>query len=242
MKIFIAIPAYRGIVCPPFVDALEATGEYFTEKGLDYQINVLPGCCYIQVARNILAQDFIESDCDKMLFLDDDISWNPEDAYKLVMKDKDVVAGVYPLKSDVEEYPAYFPTDSNRRAKIEDDLMEAVRIPGGFLAIKKEVFLKLQEAYPSHKYTEIQRGIKEPKPRDFCDFFPQGVNANKQWEGEDYGFCRLWVDIGGKIYVMPDVDFTHHASDKSWSGNLYQHFLKEMAREKENVPCESTED
>ena len=33
-----------------------------------------------------------------MMFIDNDISWNPNDVIKLILDDKNLIGGVYPLK------------------------------------------------------------------------------------------------------------------------------------------------
>jgi hypothetical protein len=48
---------------------------------------------------------------------------------------------------------------------------------------------------------------------------------------EDINFCRLWRDIGGKVWVDPHLTLFHHGG-KSYEGNLAQH-LAEIGRMKE---------
>lgn len=222
MKVMLAIPAYRGIVCPQFVDSLEETGKYLTEMGIDYFVSVLTGCCYIQIARNKLVSEFINSDADKLVFLDDDISWNKFDLVKLITDSEPVTCGVYRLKTDFEEYPAILVADSNGAANICDSKIEATRVPTGFLCVDRSVFETLLWSYPELSYTEVERGTGNLNTKDYFDFFPQGVK-NNEWVGEDYAFCDLWTKLGGKIYVYPNMTIAHHSSDKSYSGNYYEY-------------------
>ena len=41
---------------------------------------------------------------------------------------------------------------------------------------------------------------------------------------EDYSFCRRWTGTGGKIWVVPDIDFVHTGINR-WSGNYHEHLL-----------------
>lgn len=224
MKLFIAIPAYRGVICPKFIDSLEATGLMLKEYNIDYRVEVLSGNCYIQAARNELVNSFLSSDCDKLLFLDDDISWNPKDVLSLIDSGKDVVCGVYRLKTDYEEYPVIVFADSNGRTTIVNNMMMASRVPTGFLYIDKNVFIKIRESRPDLVYTQNHRPYGSRPPQVMFDFFPQGVKDG-YWIGEDYAFCDLWTSTGGEIWVIPDMDIDHHSTDNTYLGNYYKFLM-----------------
>jgi len=169
-------------------------------------LSVLQGSCYVQTARNELVKAFLDSDCDSIFFLDDDISWHREDALKFLEMDDDIVAGVYPYKTKEEGYPVVIHTyDDGRPVIRRDGCIKGALVPGGFIRIKRQAIEKMVEAYPALKYS---------KPVDFdavelVDLFPQGVK-NGRWVGEDYAFCELWTALGGEIIVVPDIDFIHH--------------------------------
>jgi GT2 family glycosyltransferase len=41
------------------------------------------------------------------------------------------------------------------------------------------------------------------------------------WYGEDYAFCRNWRDAGGELIIVPDLDITHHTTEKAYEGNFH---------------------
>jgi hypothetical protein len=93
----------------------------------------------------------------------------------------------------------------------------------GFMKIKRSVFEILIKAYPKQMYC----AKVNDKPTDiYYDFFPQGV-YNQRWWGEDYSFCRLWTQTGGKIWILPDIDFVHYGLNKEYHGN-YHEYLKRL--------------
>jgi hypothetical protein len=57
------------------------------------------------MGRNQLASDFMMSDCDKMFFIDSDISFEPGAIVKLALFDVDLVGGAYRYKFETENYP-----------------------------------------------------------------------------------------------------------------------------------------
>lgn len=214
MKIIFATPAYRGIQCGPFLDSLEATVSLCMTHGYDTEFIQLTGSPYVQTARNTLLMQAYEQGADKLFFLDDDISWNPKDALRLIESGYDVVAGLYRFKQDEINYPAVLYTDEEGRAAFRPDgSLAAARVPTGFLCIDRKVIKQLIEAYPQQRYVEGADEIT------LYDFFPQGIRDGK-WVGEDYAFCDLCTDIGINIFVVPDMDLCHYSSTARYDGNF----------------------
>lgn len=222
MKIFFATPSYKGLNYIPFCDSLEATVKKCSELGYETEFSMITGCCYVQSARNELVYKFMQSNSDVLFFLDDDISWHADKAIELIQMKDDVVAGIYPMKSPKEQYPVVIYTDASGYPVVrQDGCIAAKNVPTGFLKINRSVIEKLEFAYPSKRYVEIQDG--EEKYHCY-DLFPQGV-YNGRWVGEDYAFCNLWCDISGQIWVVPNIDFCH----AEFNGN-YHEFLKKQPR------------
>jgi hypothetical protein len=53
------------------------------------------------------------------------------------------------------------------------------------------------------------------------------LHREGQLYGEDVGFCILWRDIGGKVWVDPNLSLTH-TGYKAFEGNLAKH-IREVA-------------
>lgn len=222
MKIYFAIPSYRGIESLDFLDALEATVKLCEERGHQHVVSILSGCCYVQVARNELVKQFLDTDCDTLFFLDDDLTWKPEDALKLIEMADEVVAGVYPKKTAQEDYPVVIKTNPEHYPiGREDGCIEALFVATGFLRVKRSVIERLIEANPAQKYFKRVNG----EPIDgYCDLFPQGVHEG-QWVGEDFAFCRLWHALEGKIWISPNMDLTHWKGKEPFHGNYHKFLL-----------------
>lgn len=224
MKVMFCCPAYRGLVCPPFLDSLEATAKLFEENGIDCCLNMIPGCGSIQLVRNEFVKQFLESDYDYLFFLDDDISWDAKDALRLVQADRDICAGIYPLKAEIptpEPFAVVTQCTDDGKALVDDDgYLIAARAPTGFMCIKRNVFEGIRAAYPHLEYED-----KSPNETEYTtrfDYFPQGV-YHRRWLGEDFAFCGLWTGIGGHVTVIPDMTLGHHSQKQSWYGNFYQY-------------------
>jgi hypothetical protein len=57
-----------------------------------------------------------------------------------------------------------------------------------------------------------------------------------QVRGEDYVFCERWRDIGGKVFVDPYLDLTHHDGATGYAGNLAA-WLKSRIEQKQDQPA-----
>jgi hypothetical protein len=221
MKVMMAIPSYRGLECLPFLDALHNTAVALEEKKISWVVNIVYGHSYVQAARNDLVSTFLKSDCDKLVFLDEDVSWPPEAMLALLASEKPITAAVYPAKTDeISTFPLpVVPICTADGVPMTDGpYVRAVRAMTGFMCIHREVFTKLQEAYPNLAYA-VQG---KDELLHMFDFFPQGV-YDGTWYGEDFAFCRLWEKIGGEIAMMPDFTLGHHGRGKSWFGKLSEY-------------------
>ena len=89
-------------------------------------------------------------------------------------------------------------------------------MPTGFLRIKRHVLEKMAAA--STKFKSLEDGVW----KDYYNIFEMGPGSDGQWYGEDDAFCRKWADMGGLIWVDPDIQFTHRGT-KKWTAKLLDH-------------------
>ena len=203
MHVFLATPTYNGLTDPGFLDSLEQTTQHLQELGHKVEFLMVKGSCYVQTARNRIVQKFIDSGADCLVFLDDDLTWPDEAVVRLLEAPGDVVAGIYPLKQAEEAYPVVLYFSDPPEVQVtqrHDNCILAHSVPTGLLKITRQAILLLQHAHPDKRYDDDEGTA--------YDIFPQGVHEGR-WVGEDFAFCRLWREIGGEIWVMPDVDFSH---------------------------------
>ena len=158
-----------------------------------------------------------------LFFIDADIGFTPEAAFRLLLADRDVAAGVYPLKR--EDLAARRRAQGTTRARFEalyqrytvnsgregeasielsidrDGFMEVREAPTGFMCIKRRVFDRLIEAYPDMRYVPDWPKGTYPEGGVHYRFFDVMVDPeSRRYLSEDYGFCRIWEEIGGKVY------------------------------------------
>lgn len=162
--------------------------------------------------RNTLAQVAMDHDADEIVFIDDDIGFDPDDFWRLfeVPDDFRVVAGVYRRRgaeSDQKLWACHIPDDSKSR-----EGRFTGRGATGFMRIKRDVLLRLSGEV-DHYYNENAASAKNPDGLSFA-WFNYGIYAPKgvekpQFNGEDYYFCDLCAKNGIDVWLDPVVNLRH---------------------------------
>lgn len=202
MKICVAIPVYDGRLHLETVRSLLAEQSVALANGDAFQIRFLTGNAGIVAARNQLAHEFMESDEERLVFLDSDITFEPGAIVKLAHQPADVVGGAYRFKMEKECYPIRFLNDSTGKGLWTNEfgLMEVESLPTGFLAISRKVFETFVKTYPER----VQSHFDHISFTYFQMPFHDGIQY-----GEDYYFCKEWRDLGGKVFLDPEIKLTH---------------------------------
>lgn len=197
----------------------------------------------ISRARNIAAAYCLKYNYTHLLFIDSDIFFDYNDVFKLIDSNEDVVAGAYPkkylsnnkVKAIANNQPSFFNdkrwpeycTDFTSeltkktisQTKSGQNLVEVDYAATGFMLISINAFKKIAKAFPEIEYKNDIDAYMD-FGNNFYDFFPAQINPKtKKFESEDYGFCRIWRSIGGKIKLIPDITLSHIGS-YSYVGNL----------------------
>lgn len=219
MKLLLATPAYAGNLSTYYVGSLMNTMFGIMRDGLVKEFHLLTYDreSLIPRARNKSAMHLLNTNYDKLLFIDADMSFTYESVKALVLSDKLIVGGTYPLKSFPEALNfnplvEHAPTGNPRkpeefkvyRDKWADPVTKEVEVrhvPTGFMMIDKSVFQKMIMAgAPTYaEWDDIDK-----KEKTYYDFFQTGVR-NGLYESEDWGFCSLANSIGIKTYLNTSV-------------------------------------
>lgn len=217
MKILVAIPVYDGKIQAQSVRCLLNEQGIAFGTGDDLQVRFLPNCSHAAMGRNQLAQDFMDSESDRLIYLDADVTFEPGSLIKIAHKKADFVGGAYRYKQDSEIYPVgWLPHDLWLN---EEKLLEVETLPGGFLSLSKKVFETLKAAHPDRGYEHFGK-------KAHCYF--QMRFENGYLYGEDSYFCKEWRDAGGKVFLDPELELTHWDFNKPYVGHIGQWLKKTM--------------
>lgn len=212
MKLVLCVPTIKKPY-QQLLDSIKASVSVLNEAGIDHSIVSEVGNPYISQARNVMLRKALDAKADTIIFLDHDLSFPPDALLKLAQTKGDVVAGTYRFKKDEEEYMGTIRGDLNNRPILrEDGCINAEWVPAGFLKVTDNAINRFIEAYPHLCYGN--------RYAPHVDLFNHGAHKNT-WYGEDYAFSRNWNDLGGKIWLIPDIDITHHTPDRAYPGNFH---------------------
>ena len=97
--VYIMTPCYGGVCFCSYFQSLVVTLDAFKRYGIEYVVEFCKNDSLITRARNnLIAKAMSNPKTTHMIFIDADITWNPVEILKLLLADKELVGGVYPLK------------------------------------------------------------------------------------------------------------------------------------------------
>lgn len=229
--VMIATPCYGGLLYSDFVMSLFSATKSLEGFGVRYNLRMISGESLITRARNHLVSYFMASECTHLIFIDADVVFPSESIIKLIAANKGVVCGAYPIKT-LPEVNTQTGEKKNRYVvnteekitinELSDDhkLFTVLDTGTGFMMIKKEVIRIMQKEYPNLKYTSDydRKLLTSPVPSEgdplrdnlyslFDTMHDEG--NNNAYLSEDYAFCKRWRDLGGKIWIDPDISLNH---------------------------------
>ena len=214
MKIFVAAPSYDSKVFVPCVQSLLNAIQVLLVNKIEMMFRFECGSPYVSLARNNLARAFMESGFTDMIFIDADLGFPPKAFRDLIDSPEELIAGAYPKKQDDTFFPIFAVTDETNHPVVENGVIQVNGMATGFMKIKRSVFEKIAAAHPELEYMDTLTNKKT------FDFFGTFVKDGR-WYGDDFGFCKLWMETGGKCWVLPDITFIH-AGSKNYVGNLHE--------------------
>jgi hypothetical protein len=239
-SLFVATPMYGGMNHGLYMKACLDLQSSCIQYGIQVKFSFLFNESLITRARNYLVDEFLDrSECTHMLFIDSDVHFQPQDVIAMLALDRDVIGGPYPKKAikwssvkkgvvknpdiapqDLEKLAGDFvfnPVQGTSQFSVTEPL-EVLEIGTGFMMIKREVFSKMEKAYPEIKYKPDHVGQAHfDGTRYIHAYFDTVIDTKDSITGggsdrylsEDYMFCQMWRKIGGKIFLCPWMRTAH---------------------------------
>ena len=110
--IYILTPCYGGVCFVSYVNCLMKTKDLFKNFNLNIEVIFCKNDSLVTRARNnLVAKAMNDPNMTHIIFIDNDITWEPFDILKLLIADKPIVGGIYPLKS--YNFDKLVPTEEN---------------------------------------------------------------------------------------------------------------------------------
>ena len=202
-----ALPAYDFKVSLKLAVSLARLAQAAPQHGIDIQIGSVCGCSVVSRARNLLAKDFLESNCTDLIFIDSDINFEPEDVLRLMAwtsePKKGIVAGVPRVRGEERVYIALLDYDENNELTMNGmGLVRAKRVATAFMMVRRDVFETLVEAHPEWTYHDKKTDRMLPALFDF-------KLTEEGYMGEDFLFCDRSREVGFEVWIDPTIKLGH---------------------------------
>jgi hypothetical protein len=205
-SVFIALPAYDFKVSLKLAISLARFAQQAQQHGVDIQIGSICGCSVVSRARNLLAQDMLDSDCTDLMFIDADINFEAADIFRLMAWTSDpkrgIVAGVPRTRSTAKQYIATLDQDDGEITMDGMGLVRAQRVATAFMMVRRDVFETLDAAHPEWRYYDERTKRTVPCMFDF-------MLTEEGYVGEDYLFCDRAREQGFEVWIDPTIKLGH---------------------------------
>jgi hypothetical protein len=216
---FVATPNHSGVMSSIYVQGLLGLVNLAWSRGMSMQTRFLDGDSLITRARNRLAAEFLaDTRWTHLFWIDADVGFAPDAALRLLLSGHDVVAGIYPMKTD--DVPPRFPVQLRQGARVDlDGFAEVDAAPTGFMLIAREVLVRMAEAMPELRYSADPvpgvpdiRGSNEGPVPHYRFFDVLAEPGNGRYLSEDFAFCHRWRALGGRVMADTTSNLTHHGA------------------------------
>lgn len=224
--IYIATPCFGGLVTTGYMMSTLKLMQYTERLGFSVSINLLGRDSLITRARNTLVSQFLAAkEATHFMFIDSDLSFEPELVHRMLKFDQDIVGGMYPAKALRWNPPAQIrgrePLDAaalqyvgkfcaSPELERRGPFITAVYCATGFMLMKRSAIERMVEAYPECAYSSDHVYAPNKSNEQSYALFECAIDpVTKEYLSEDFGFCRRWRALGGKIWLDAEGALTH---------------------------------
>lgn len=256
VKLHLATPCYGGMVSVEYMRSMCTLINEFSRSGLRYSIQTISNDSLVTRARNCLLASFLaDKEATHLMFIDADISFNFKSIYRLLASDRQVVGGIYPMKtvdwdnvrSSLKENPDISDDELVHRSgkyvinvhssevdrksvgSVKDGFVKVANVGTGFLLIRRDVFETLMQHYPEQQYAnDIGTFNGKPEADNMWAFFDTWLHPDtKRYLSEDYAFCQKWIEAGGDVWADLMCPL-HHRGNFVFRGSAIDYFKNKI--------------
>ena len=206
-KLFVAIPAYDGKVSIKLAYTLAQLMPMALRVGVSVKLGHVSGCSIITMARNMLVDQFLKTDCTDLLFIDADVIAEPDHILRLMAQsgDKDITAGAYPRRRKDKMFFMDLHYDENGDLEFDGSMMRINRVGTGFMLVRRNVVEALAERAQTYLG---QDGVSQ-----MANVFEFQLKDG-MFVGEDYAFCDAARALGYKVWLDVEISLPHVGTEE----------------------------
>ncbi len=224
-SIIVGIPCYDGSVSMECMVSMLGLQRDLGRAGINFALEMTGSASLIPIARNYIVARFLERPgFTHLLFVDADIGFDPAAVTRYLRADKDIVAGIYPIKHLDIGAIRKLPADGSVAATLKyatrlitgeqptaDGFVRAEYAATGFMLIRRSAIERMIASYPDLKYRHsfAFAGPGAPSENLYALFDTSLDRQRGLYLPEDYTFCERWRALGGEIWVDVRSKFSH---------------------------------
>lgn len=228
IHLVVATPCYGGLLTQRYMQSVCALMLGAANEEVRVSVELLGNDSLITRARNTLVAAALDiADASHLMFIDADIGFAAAQVGRMIRFDKDVVAGMYPLKI-VHHDDAVFhrmacgepletaqlryvgaPLPAGEREE-RDGFVTAEYAGTGFMLIKRDALERMQAAYPETRYSAAHDRATPNESQNLYALFDCLIAPETgEYLSEDYTFCRRWRALGGEVWLDTRSELIH---------------------------------
>lgn len=237
-KLMVATPMYGGQCYGGYTQSMINLAIACVRYGVEMRVYNIFNESLITRARAYCAQAFLDSDCTHLMFIDSDITFDPDSVLSLLAlqsdeSEYDVLAGPYPKKciswekikqavdkgaaddnaNNLEKFVGdYVFNLANGQTQMKlNEPVEVMETGTGFMMIRRKTLEDFRAAYPELLFKpDHVRTDGFDGSREVMMFFDTVIDPEtKRYLSEDYMFCQYVRRMGGKVWLCPWLQLKH---------------------------------
>lgn len=213
MSLLIAMPCYGGLVSDKTAKGLFNLGKELRTAGIDHGLLTLANESLVTRARSRIANFFMNNtEYEKILFIDADIGFTPENVFELLDTNKDIVCGAYPMKGIPLRYNYNISSPEVR----EGNLVKIENIGFGFACIHRRVFNGIKNKYAEELkyYPPTDDSSYPPTEKEYHNSYHYFLELKKDMSflPEDFSFFERAKSVGYETWLNTNIRLSHVGS------------------------------
>jgi glycosyltransferase involved in cell wall biosynthesis len=209
----IAMPCYGGVVSDKTAKGLFNLGKELRTAGIDHGLLTMANESLVTKARSRIANFFMNNtEYEYILFIDADIGFTPEDVFKLIVSQKDIVCGAYPMKG----IPLRYNYNISKPEVRDGDLIKIDNIGFGFALIHRKVFSSIISKYGEELkyYPPTDNSSYPPTEQEYHNSYHYFLELKKDMSylPEDFSFFERAKSVGYDAWLNTSIRLAHVGS------------------------------
>lgn len=202
---WVCLPTYTGQIHIATMRAVFDDMLALANAGIHVTLVDESGNSMIAHGRDVLCAKFLgDETATDLLFIDNDVTWEPGGLVTLMNHPVELVAGLYPRRADpLAFHVRWIEGQKELWADPTTGLLEVEGVPAGFLRISRACLERMVTAFPEKAFAD------QHAPAGTAWALFDNIHEGKAYFGEDYSFCRRFRQAGGRVWVDPEMTLGH---------------------------------